>query len=290
LDFSYYNQKTTDALFDVRQTPSLGFLSSQLANVGELSNKGIELSANYTAIQGEKWQWDIGGSIYTNKSEVVSLPADVPDFSLGDGAWVVEGQPVPVVRGYCVKNADQLAEPDVQADCNYGPNQPTHIITGITTITFPGAITLTARGEYQGGFYMEDGAAYNAVRRSVRWPGCFETYKIEETQGRDAVTAENRARCLDVGEVRADNFIYPAKFFKLREVTLQAPIPEGWIPSANRATLTLSARNAYKWVTSDFPVFDPEMGANEGYDTQVRSILEHVPAPASFTASLRVVF
>ncbi|MGD8321802.1 MAG: TonB-dependent receptor, partial [Gemmatimonadota bacterium] len=65
LDFSYYNQKTTDALFDVRQTPSLGFLSSQLANVGELSNKGIELSANYTAIQGEKWQWDIGGSIYT---------------------------------------------------------------------------------------------------------------------------------------------------------------------------------------------------------------------------------
>lgn len=290
LDFTYYNQVTSDALFNVRQTPSLGFLGSQLANVGELSNKGIELSTSFVAYQSNSWKWDIGGSFFTNDSEVTSLPDDVPDFSIGSLGWVVEGQPVPVIRGYCVTNPDELAEPIIEADCNYGPNQPTHTIQGFTTLNLPGGILLTARGEYQGGHYMYDGAAFNAVRRSVRWAGCFETYNIEETQGRSAVTAEQRARCLDVGSVRADNFVYPADFFKLREVTLQAAVPEGWIPSASRATLTVSGRNLWKWVNEDFPVFDPEMGANTGFNTSVRSILEHVPAPASFTASLRVIF
>jgi len=291
LDFSYYDQHTTDALFDVRQIPSLGFLGSQLANVGKLSNSGIELSANFTAFQSENWQWDIGGSLYTNKSEVVSLPEDVPAFSIGNSGWVVEGEPVPAIRGYRVRNPDELgADPVYAADSVYGPNQPTHVIQGFTTVTFPYGITLTARGEFQGGNYMEDGAAYNAVRRSVIWPGCYATYKKFEEQGRSAIRAEDYGRCLDVGDVRQDNFIYPADFFKLRELTLQTPIPEGWIPSANRATLTLSGRNIWKWVNKDFPVFEPEMGGNGGYNETVRGILEHVPPPATFTASLRVVF
>jgi hypothetical protein len=37
-------------------------------------------------------------------------------------------------------------------------------------------------------------------------------------------------------------------------------------------------------------VFDPEMMANEGMNSRTRGILEHVPPPATFTASLRVVF
>jgi len=289
LEGTYYNQKTTDALFSVRQTPSLGFLGSQLANVGELSNKGVELSADFDVVRGESWQWNVGGSAFTNASEVVSLPDEVPSFSLGSFGWVVQGQPVPVIRADCVTNPDDIADPVIQKDCNVGPNQPTHTFQAFTTVTFPGGVTLTARGEFQGGHYMYDGAAWNAVRRSVRWPGCFEAYKIQEEQGAGAMTALQRAQCV-VQNAESDYFVYPADFFKLRELTLQAPIPEGWVPSANRATLTLSGRNLWKWVNSDFPVFEPEMGGNTGFNTQVRSILEHVPPPSTFTVSLRVVF
>ncbi|MDH5589232.1 MAG: TonB-dependent receptor [Gemmatimonadota bacterium] len=290
LDVTYYLQKTTDALFNVRQIPSLGFLSSQLANVGELSNKGMEIVASFAAVQSESWQLDIGGSLSTNSSEVVDLPDEVPAFSIGNYGWVDEGQPIPVIRGYCVTNPDALAEPVIESECDYGPNQPTHIIQGFVTVGLPAGVSLTARGEYQGGHYISDGAAYNAVRRSVIWPGCYEAYSLNETQGRDAVTAMDRARCLDIGTIRGDYFIYPSDFFKLRELTLQAPIPDGVIPGASRATLTVSGRNMWKWVNKDFPVFEPEMGGNSGYDESVRGLLEHVPPPATFTASLRLVF
>lgn len=289
LDFTYYNQKTTDALFRVRQIPSLGFLGSQLANVGELSNTGVEATANWTPIRSEKWQWDIGASLSTNNSEVTKLPPEVPAFSLGSFGWVVQGQPVPVIRADCVTNPNEKADPIIKRDCDIGPNQPTHTIQGFTTVNLPGGIVVSARGEYQAGHYMYDGAAWNAVRRSVRWPGCFEAYKVQETQGIEAMTAKQRAMCI-VQNAQADFFVYPADFFKLRELTVQAPLPDGWIPSASRTTITLSGRNIWKWVNHDFPVFEPEMGNNSGFNTQVRSILEHVPPPATFTASIRVVF
>ena len=58
VDFStYFMQTTFDALFSVRQTPSLGFTSSQLANVGELTNNGLEVGLNYSIFRNDTWSW-----------------------------------------------------------------------------------------------------------------------------------------------------------------------------------------------------------------------------------------
>jgi TonB-dependent SusC/RagA subfamily outer membrane receptor len=288
LDMTYYHRKTKDALFDVQQIPSLGFQGGQFENVGELEGKGIEMSANLGIIRRPNFGWDLGGSIYTNKSKVLDM-GGAPAFSLGDFGYVAEGQPVPVLRARCIDNPDEKADPVIRADCNIGPNEPTHIFGVHSTFTLPAGISLTARGEYQGGHYIYDGAAYNAVSRSVRWPGCFEAYLIQETEGDAGLTALQRAQCL-VANVRSDWFIYPADFFKLREVTLSAPVPARLLPGSTRATLTLTGRNIWKWVNEDFPVFEPEMGNNEGFNSQVRSLLEHIPPPAVFTAALRVTF
>jgi TonB-dependent SusC/RagA subfamily outer membrane receptor len=287
-EFTWYKQTTSDALFDVRQIPSNGFLSSQLANIGKLENKGIELNLSADVLQGESFNWRLGGSVSTNKSKVLDL-GGAPAFSLGDFGYVAEGQPVPVIRADCVENPDQAGVPIIKQDCDYGPNLPTLILGVNTAVDLPAGILLSARGEYQGGGYMYDGAAWNAVRRSVRWPGCFDYYKIEETQGADAAPALQRARC-DLDYSQADFFVYPAKFFKVREVALQAPLPESWVPGASRATFTVSGHNVWKWVTDEFPVFEPEMGNNDGYNASVRAMLEHVPPPATYTFSLRVVF
>ncbi|MGH7507267.1 MAG: hypothetical protein ACRELX_16545, partial [Longimicrobiales bacterium] len=59
---------------------------------------------------------------------------------------------------------------------------------------------------------------------------------------------------------------------------------------ASGATLSLSGHNVFRWVNEDFPVFEPEQGANDGFNTTVRSLLEHVPPPATFTAALRLTF
>src|SRR5690606_12565654 len=59
-DFTYYRQKTTDALLNVRQVPSLGFLSGQLENVGTLQNQGMELALNAALVQSPALEWSLG--------------------------------------------------------------------------------------------------------------------------------------------------------------------------------------------------------------------------------------
>ena len=52
----------------------------------------------------------------------------------------------------------------------------------------------------------------------------------------------------------------------------------------------LSAGNWFTWKKKAFPVFDPEQAGNDGFNAGVRYISEHIPAPATVTAQLKVVF
>ena len=67
-------------------------------------------------------------------------------------------------------------------------------------------------------------------------------------------------------------------------------MPQRFLYGATSAMLTLSGHNIWKSVNDGFPVFDPETGNNGGFDSRVRSILEHVPPPATYTAAIRLVF
>jgi TonB-linked SusC/RagA family outer membrane protein len=294
--FTYYKRNIEDALFNARQIPSLGFLNTQLRNVGTMESNGIELDADVTVIRRQAVQWSLGGSVSTSRTKVTSL-GGAPDFSLGNFGWIMTGQSIPMIRtDFCVANANEKAAPVIVSPtaenpnaCNHGPNLPTRTYGMRTGLELPYGISLNANGEYMGGHYIYDGAAFNAVQRSVRWPGCYAFYTLQESGRADQATALDRARCT-VALTRADYFIYPADFFKLRDVSASIALPAGLVPGSTSARFTLSGHNIFKWVNSDFPVFDPETGNNGGFDSRVRSILEHVPPPATYTASLRVSF
>jgi TonB-linked SusC/RagA family outer membrane protein len=304
-EFTWYRRDIDEALFAVRQIPSLGFLNSQLMNVGEMRSDGIELTVNGTILRRGSLEWSVGGSLFTGQTEVVSL-GGAPAFQLlgerpgttgdveGGFGWIMEGQPVPVVRtDQCVMNPDAKADPIISTngavDCIYGPNLPTHTYGVHTNLSLPYGIVFNARGEYMGGHYMYDGAAFNAVQRSVRWPGCYTFYTLQETGRASEATALDRARCT-VSLTRGDYFIYPADFFKLREVSVSVAVPQRFVRGASSTRVTFAGYNIWKWVNDEFPVFDPETGNNGGVLSRVRSILEHVPPPAVYTASVRMTF
>jgi len=302
----------------VRQIPSIGFLNSQLKNVGAMKSNGLEFSANASVFKKNEFEWTLGGSIYTNHAEITSL-GGAADFSIGNFGWIINGQPIPMIHtDFCIKDPDVAGAPLVTptpivngvpmptvdavkfatdrvitaantTQCNFGPNLPTHTYGMQTGLDMPHGLSFRLRGEYMGGSYMYDGAAFNAVTRSIRWPGCYDFYTKQEAGRVAEASARDVARCT-VALTKADYFIYPADFFKIREVSLSAPIPAKYLRGASSARLVLAGHNVWKWVNKDFPVFDPETGNNGGFDTPVRSILEHVPPPATYTASLRVTF
>lgn len=71
LDFTLYNQKTTDDILAATISRASGF-GATLVNLGELTNKGIEVLLTGTPVKGPV-TWDVSLNFTHNKSKVVSL-------------------------------------------------------------------------------------------------------------------------------------------------------------------------------------------------------------------------
>jgi TonB-dependent starch-binding outer membrane protein SusC len=138
-----------------------------------------------------------------------------------------------------------------------------------------------------GGHYINDGPTNKGVSRSIRWPTCADYYELADNGNRDQATAERATSATPILSARND---------ALESGLLQAPrrdaaVPLGeLIPRSSNSTLTLSGQNWYRWRNADFPIFDPEMVSNTGFNDQNPAITEHIPPPATFIASLRIDF
>lgn len=285
--FTYYHQITRDALFPVRQVPSSGEWGNQIENVGKIRNSGVELDINGSVIQNSSLTWDLGFSLSTNFSKALDL-GDAASFEVGDGAYIEEGHPIPVLRGPKVQNPNEQTDP-VYEEHYFGPNLPTHTARLNTRVQFLGGFVFRALGEFMGGNYINDLNTEGKITRNQRsWPTCLDTFDQVERQGRESLTALQRSRCL-ASQAAYDSFIYPADFFKLRQLSLSIPL-ERLVSRVDNPTLTLSARNALRWFNDDWPILDPEIGSNQGQKSLVIQPQEHIPPPSTFSASLQFSF
>lgn len=93
----YYTQHTKDILLSVN-LPSTSGVGSYMANIGETSNKGWELSLNGRILEDYNgWTWDVGVNWYTNKNELVKLNSGEDK---NEGNWWFKGHPINVVYDY----------------------------------------------------------------------------------------------------------------------------------------------------------------------------------------------
>jgi TonB-dependent SusC/RagA subfamily outer membrane receptor len=300
LDFTWFDAKTVDALLRVRKPPSTGGWDSQLENVGTLRKRGIEAQLNAILTQYKLATWSANVSLSTNHSKALDLggaptfamasnPGTVSTLSTNGFGYVAQGYPVPVIRARLIRNPNAIGVPaDTVSDYYFGPAQPTHIIAlGSSFKTWRG-IELSARGEFQGGHWLDEDASFQALSRAVEWPTCQAAYDKIKANQQAQLTVRETLWCIQ-RNVRSDMFIYPADFFKLRDVSLRIPLGRA-VPGTRSANFVLSAGNWYTWKKKEFPVFDPEQAGNDGFNAGVRYISEHIPAPATVTAQLKVVF
>jgi outer membrane receptor protein involved in Fe transport len=286
-DFSYYRRQTSEALVAVGSPASGGGWGSQLENVGELRASGLELALTGTLLEGSSYSWDIGADVSTNHSEVLSL-GGLPGFSSGSQTRIEVGYPVPVVRGDLILNPDERAPIDDQRNHNFGPNTPTLIFAPRTTLQLPRGLVLSVRGEYQGGHYLYDGATRWAAATGGILYQCAEAAVDIENGNLDNLTAREHAFCRREN-LRNGYFVYPADFFKLRELSLQIPVTE-FVPGAANALLTVSGRNLYRWLNDEFTAWDPEVTGWDGVNSFANVIWEQPAPPKLFSMSLRVSF
>jgi TonB-linked SusC/RagA family outer membrane protein len=76
-----YQTKTVDLLMN-RQLPQITGFSSITSNLGELGNRGLELSVNTINIKGDNFDWRSNLVFSMNKNEIIKLWGNYGDFTL----------------------------------------------------------------------------------------------------------------------------------------------------------------------------------------------------------------
>ena len=298
--FTYYQQTTSDALFNVPQIPSGGFTSSQLTNIGKIQNRGVELQVDATVFQNADWGLDLGVNFSTNHSEILELDPDLETTCLKVGYPLRArcnqkiSNPDAIVSSFSDVAFVEPGDPAFQGigtSANqylYGPNLPTTFISPSITISAPKGIRISARGDYKGGFFMNE--EVYSISRSVRSPLCFPYYEdpANSNKVRDNIPAEWMARC---GNTRQrEGYMWDGSFFKLRSVSAAIPVDFAFPDRVNGSMLTIALNNSFLWM-KEMPFMDPEAsadpggGAQQGYNFE-----ETVPAPIQIHMSLRITF
>ena len=302
LDFTYYTRRTKDAILTRQLAPSGGFAGDQTVNIGETSNSGVELQAHFRAITLERFAWEIGGTISTNKDRI----EDMGGVPTGAGSLRnVEGYPI--LAWWTKRIASATRNPDGTVDtasirCVAGPSGGTPVrcaqalpifvgtqtpkVLGNVTNTFSIGQRLTLYGmvDFKRGHKILNANAANACAFNVCEARHFpERYSTEYLAG--IAPSSTTAGVLD-------QFIQDGSFVKLREISASYRLPEQWVSRAGiaTATLTVAGRNLATW--TDFTGPDPEVRytgipPTQGSVPQDQALL---PALTQFVVSLNLGF
>ncbi len=272
MNFTYYNQRTRDAIVQKQVTPSLGFPGFQFVNLGEVRNRGMELTVDARLVEGQRFGWDLAMKLSSNDNEVVSL-GGLPPIAIGGVQQHQEGYPVAAFFYKKIVQAELDADGrPVNILCDGGPENggqampcadAPRVYWGTPTPKWEGAVSSTvtllrnlrlyALVDFRGGHMLQNGDI-NAAHTTFR-----NSRAINE--GEDPILlAYDR-----LGLTDATGFL-DAGFAKLREVSGTYTLPPewaGWL-RASRASITVAGRNlATLWVAQrdifGQPIPDPEV-------------------------------
>ena len=68
-----YQKFTDDLLFNAAPSAFTNLSDRIVTNIGEMTNRGIELSLNTVMIDGDNWDWDMGFNFTYNENEITKL-------------------------------------------------------------------------------------------------------------------------------------------------------------------------------------------------------------------------
>jgi TonB-dependent starch-binding outer membrane protein SusC len=117
LSFEYFNNRTEGMILGVPIPPSLGYDGAPVANVGTVSNRGVEITAGYRKFGGD-FQFSIDGNIGFVRNELVSLGSGNtifgPDFQGDQLTYTEEGRPIAYFFGWEADGLFQSGESTAQ--------------------------------------------------------------------------------------------------------------------------------------------------------------------------------
>ena len=251
LNITGYRSVTSDAIFSVPEQPVTG-LGSQLRNVGEIRNRGVELDVDLRIFNRQNVRWSLGAAYGYVDNELSDI-GDVADFNVSTTVSaqqrVSEGRPVGAWRATTPfdSNGDGLLDASEFRFTGTTPF-PDHTGSISTRLTLYNRINLFALADWATGAEVFDWgshwAQFNGLERAPR-PTRFDTDGNEI--GKYSTAAAGTA------------LLQSGDYLKLREFSVSYRVPERLIEGANLRSvqLSLTGRNLLTFARQDF--VDPEL-------------------------------
>ncbi len=299
-----YNSTTKDLLVR-RAIPVMSGYTSILSNIGETSNKGIELTINTVNIKTPNLKWSSNFSIAYNKNEIVHLYGQDLD---GDGVedsdisnkWFI-GKPINSYYDYVFDGIYQVGDKDIPAGSQAG-------FVRVKDISGDGIINSKDRKVVGSG---ESPKYQISLRNNIEYKNFTLSVSLYSMLGWSAPfnlinplvpgrslgsidvgwwTAENKSNTrpsLNYSNPLGTSWYMSRDFFRVKEVSLAYDFNKAFLDKVKLSGLSvyLSAKNLYtltNWLGSD-----PENGG--GYDSEQGSDLLY-PMPRTFSIGMNVSF
>ncbi len=276
-----YYKKTSDLLLDVPMGFANG-VTSQLQNVGNVENRGIELAVNGTLLKRRHLQWTASANLAHNKNEITNMGktnnviqgADNQQIlrkgeALGSfygllfAGIVQNGEDVsqlPTVNGLTPKAGDAKFDDanhdgkidgndrvilgSIQPDLTYGFSSQLQVREWDFSVTFAGS---------------HGGKLYNALGRRLEQTG--DSYNVLSTV-KDAWTAERGGNTLPLASTSRpfsyidSRYVQSASYLKLRNLTI------GYrprLPKSFPLSLRIYATATNLFTLTPYKGYDPEV-------------------------------
>jgi TonB-dependent SusC/RagA subfamily outer membrane receptor len=275
LEFSVFNQKTKDALFNVATDPASGF-GTQQRNVGEIENKGIEASLRANVLNLDNLEMDVRLSYATLNNKVIDLGSS-PPFSIAGFAFapqrVEEGHPVGVYQvNVPVPDADGVFRGAVTIERR---GNPTPKQTGSMALDLKifKKISVYGLAEFARGHFVLNQLL---SRHLVRSQGGDIVYPEDYAKLPGEINPTTNRKPYDRNTASAI-LLEKGDWFKIREVSLRYQLPR--TIGLNSLALTAAVRNVAIFGTKTW-FADPELSfIRAGGNLEVGGIVGANPSP-----------
>lgn len=309
----YYIKNTNNLLLARPLVGSSGF-TSVFENIGQLQNKGFELSINTVNFDKKDFKWTTAFNITFPKNKIVKL-AGTP-FASGFASWVEEGQDLGAFRGYVVKGIFQTAAEIAAAPVHSTATRPGDIqfedLNGDNRITGDDQkIIGSAVPDYFGGFtnvlgykgfelnvfvqFVQGNEVYNNTRAfSEGMNSIFGQSKATLNRWTPTKTSATMPRAVfgDPNNNRrtSTRWLEDGSFVRLKNVSLSYSLPQVVLQKINVSNLRffVQAENLKTW--TKYSGFDPEVSTFSVTNTAPGTDFLTFPQARTFSFGVNLSF
>lgn len=298
LDASFYLQTTKDLITN-QTTSNASGLRFTPVNVGDIQNKGMEVSLGLVPIKGSDFSWDLNLAWSINRTKVIELANGQDEVNLSTGGYAgiyaIKGQEFPMLKATAYMRDEQgriIINPEngnpyiTNNYVNFGRVTPNYTLALNTNFKYKN-FGLYAVLEYRNG-----GKIYSGAMQGLAFSGNLEqSAEFDRTQGGyvipNSVYMNSAGQYVENTSIKSggndylglpdyygsvysrigENFIMSGTAFRVRELGISYSLSTDVARSIGLAGLSFSvyARNPfYKFAKENRGYVDPEASFTTG--------------------------